>query len=322
VDPLDRQAIADALLGLLRDRKAWSNASRNVISGVRKYYFWQAHARGFLDKIAELPQQPRLDAGVLPQSRTLRRRDRGLFTDLDQNLTGDAESLRQFIEVMHENRKQVIFGIATGRRIDTALALMTKRGIPRPDVLISSLGTRIHYGETLVEDDFWAGHVDHNWSPQQIRNTLASLPGIELQPKVEQTPHKISYYYDARKATSIDEINTLIRQKELTANVIFSFGQFLDILPSRASKGQALRYVAQRLEIPLERTLVAGGSGADEDMMRGNTLAVVVENRHHEELSQLIDQERIYFAEQPYAQGILEAIDHYDFFGACRVPQG
>jgi sucrose-phosphate synthase len=321
VDPLDRQAITDALLALLQDKQAWTTASRNGIGGVRKYYSWQAHARGYLDKIAELPQQPRLDSGELPQSRTLRRRDRSLFTDLDQNLIGNAEALQQFIDVMHENRKQVIFGIATGRRIDTALALMTKRGIPRPDVLISSLGTRIHYGETLVEDDFWAEHVDHNWSPQQIRNTLARLPGMELQPKVEQAAHKISYYYDARTAPSVDEINTLIRQKELTANVIFSFGQYLDILPSRASKGQALRYVAQRLEIPLQHILVAGGSGADEDMMRGNPLAVVVGNRHHEELSQLVDQERIYFARQPYAQGILEAIDYYDFFGDCRVPQ-
>ena len=60
--------------------------------------------------------------------------------------------------------------------------------------------------------------------------------------------------------------------------------------------------------------LAAGGSGADEDMMRGNTLAVVVANRHHEELSQLVDQERIYFAGRPYAEGILEAIEHYDIF--------
>jgi sucrose-phosphate synthase len=82
-----------------------------------------------------------------------------------------------------------------------------------------------------------------------------------------------------------------------------------------------LRYVSQRLEIPLEQTLVAGGSGADEDMMRGNTLAVVVANRHHEELSQLTEQESIYFAAQPYAQGILEAIDYYDFFSTCRIPQ-
>ena len=103
--------------------------------------------------------------------------------------------------------------------------------------------------------------------------------------------------------------------------MICSFGQFLDILPSRASKGQALRYVAQRLEIPLEKTLVAGGSGADEDMMRGNMLAVVVANRHHEELSQLVEQDRIYFAARPHAEGILEAIEHSDFFDSCRVPQ-
>ena len=38
-------------------------------------------------------------------------------------------------------------------------------------------------------------------------------------------------------------------------------------------QGQALRYVAQRLDIPLEHILAVGGSGADEDMMRGNTLA-------------------------------------------------
>ena len=55
--------------------------------------------------------------------------------------------------------------------------------------------------------------------------------------------------------------------------------------------------------------------------MRGNTLAVVVANRHNEELSQLVDAERIYFAHQPYALGILEAIDHYDFYGSCTVPE-
>jgi sucrose-phosphate synthase len=103
-------------------------------------------------------------------------------------------------------------------------------------------------------------------------------------------------------------------------NVVLSFGQFLDVLPIRASKGLALRYFASRWDIPLEHVLVAGGSGADEDMMRGNTLAVVVANRHHEELSQLMDLERIYFARESYARGILEAIDHYDFFGSCTVP--
>jgi sucrose-phosphate synthase len=89
----------------------------------------------------------------------------------------------------------------------------------------------------------------------------------------------------------------------------------------RASKGLALRYVAVTREIPLDRILAAGGSGADEDMMRGNTLAVVVANRHQEELSRLADLERIYFARQRGAAGILEALDHYDFWGRCEAPE-
>ncbi len=321
VDPLDKAAITRALLKLLRNNKTWERAARHGIAGVRRYYSWRAHADTYLSRLAQL--SGRHEHRPLPGERPVRAsryRDRAIFTDLDQNLVGNPEALRRFARVIRENRKCVTFGIATGRRIDSALALMKKHGIPTPDVLISSLGTRIHYGRALTEDDWWADHIDYHWNPQRVRRVLAGLDGLQLQPKIEQTGFKLSYYYDPQKAPPVDEIIALIRQKELTANVSCSFGQFLDIVPSRASKGQALRYVSQRFEIPLEHILVAGGSGADEDMMRGNTLAVVVGNRHHEELSQLVDQENIYFANQPHALGILEAIDHYDFFNACQVP--
>jgi len=321
VDPLDKEAISSALLGLLDDHDAWTLASRNGIEGVRKHYSWQAHADAYLDKIRDLPKKSLPIPSDQPAPRSSRYRDRALFTDIDQNLIGDPAALHRFVELMRKNRKCVSFGIITGRRIDSALALLKKNGIPTPDVLITSLGTRIHYRQGLTEDDFWADHIDHNWNRQQVQRALSGLPGLKLQPKREQTRLKLSYFIDPRKAPSLDEIVALIRQRELTANVMSSFGQYLDILPSRASKGQALRYVSQRLDIPLEHILAAGGSGADEDMLRGNTLAVVVANRHNEELSQLVDQERIYFAGQPYAQGILEAVEHYDFFNACQVPQ-
>ncbi|MGD2118603.1 MAG: HAD-IIB family hydrolase [Chromatiales bacterium] len=320
VDPLDKQAIAEALLTLLRDHDAWSLASRNGIEGVRRYYSWRAHAKNYMARIRELPPRGQPLPSERP-ARAMRYRDRAIFTDLDQNLIGNPAALQQFVQAVRDNRKCVTFGIATGRRIDTALALMKKNAIPTPDVLISSLGTRIHYGQALTEDDYWAEHIDHHWNPKQVRRVMARLPGLQLQPKTEQTPHKLSYYYDPQKAPSHEEINTLLRQKELAVNVMISFGQFLDIVPSRASKGQALRYLSQRLDIPLDHIMVAGGSGADEDMMRGNTLAVVVANRHHEELSQLVDQESIYFASQPHALGILEAIEHYDFFRTCEVPR-
>ena len=150
---------------------------------------------------------------------------------------------------------------------------------------------------------------------------LADLPGIKLQPKTEQSSFKISYYIDPNLAPDLEEINNLLHLHEMSVSVFLSFGQFLDIVPVRASKGFALRWFADQWEIPLEHMLVAGGSGADEDMMRGNTMAVVVANRHHEELSGLIDQDRIYFAKQPYAAGILEAIEHYRFFRSCDASE-
>ncbi|MCB1925201.1 MAG: HAD-IIB family hydrolase [Gammaproteobacteria bacterium] len=321
VDPLDREAIADALLQLLRDKGAWARASRNGLEGVRRHYAWAAHADTYMQKTGALATGDLAAQAQQPAARAVRYRDRAIFTDLDLNLIGNPSALQRFAQVIRDNRRCVTFGIATGRRIDSALALMKKHGVPSPDVLITSLGTRIHYGRNLTEDHVWANHIDHDWNPKQIRRLLDDLPGLKLQPKKEQGAAKISYYYDPRNAPAVDAIIKLLRQHELTANVISAYGQFLDVLPSRASKGQALRYAAQLLDIPLEHILAVGGSGADEDMMRGNTLAVVVANRHHEELSKLVDQERIYFASQPHALGILEAIDHYDFFRSCEVPR-
>ncbi len=320
VDPLDKEQITEALLRLLSDSAAWQRASKNGIAGVREHYSWSTHAKTYVAKVRGLSGKALPLSSEQPMPRNLRYRDRMIVTDLDQNLLGDPKALRKFIELLREQRKSMSFAVATGRRIDSALALMKKNEIPTPDILISSLGTRIHYGQGLHEDDLWADHIDHEWSPRRIRQVMSRLPGIELQDKREQTGYKVSFFYDRAEAPTIDEINTLLRQEEITANVLLSFGQFLDILPSRASKGQALRYVAQRLDIVLDNILVAGGSGADEDMMRGNTLAVVVENRHHEELSLLPEVDRIYFAGRRHAGGILEAIEHYDFFGACKVP--
>ena len=66
--------------------------------------------------------------------------------------------------------------------------------------------------------------------------------------------------------------------------------------------------------------MAVGGSGNDEDMIRGNTLAVVTANRREEELSSLVDLELVYFSDQPRAAGLIEAVEHYDFFKACKVP--
>ena len=320
VDPLDNEQIQQAILEILSDRNRWQQYSQNGLKNVREFYSWKAHTDCYLSMVHPIIKKSEPMVRVPGTRRPRLYSDRAIFSDLDQNLLGNTSSLQQLSNVLRENRKSTVFGIATGRRLDSALKLMKRYGIPEPDVLITSGGTAIHYAPTLTEDKGWLQHIDHQWSPRTVRRVLDELPGLKFQSKAEQSRFKISYYIDPLKAPGLDEINTLFHQQEQSVNITLSFGQFLDITPIRASKGFALRYFSDLWDIPLERILAAGGSGADEDMMRGNTLAVVVANRHDEELSQLIDIERIYFAEQPYASGILEALEYYDFFGSCTLP--
>ncbi|HEC29198.1 MAG TPA: HAD-IIB family hydrolase [Gammaproteobacteria bacterium] len=321
VNPLDRAEISRVLLKVINEKTVWKKMSLNGIRGVHDHYSWDSHVSKYLDRIT-----PLVDQTVPVKKASLYRRPtmyhgHAIFSDLDQSLLGDTESLQLFIRVIQDNKKCIAFGIVTGRRLDSALKDMKKNRIPLPDVLISSLGTEIHYAPDLTLDTAWTNHIEHLWNPRAVRRILAKLPGIKAQPKSEQGEFKISYYIDPEISPDIDEINRLLHQHEQAVNVFISFGQFLDIVPARASKGYALRWVAEQWGIPLENILVAGGSGADEDMMRGNTKAVVVANRHDEELSDLMDVDRVYFAEKPYAEGILDAIDHYAFLDACKVTE-
>ncbi len=319
IDPLDLEAMAATILEVLQDPEEWDALSARGLEGVRAHYSWQAHAQSYVEAIRPVVESA--PKPVRSQRGRLRYADRALFSDLDQNLLGDRDSLRRFVETMRRHRKRSTFGIATGRRLDSALKALREYGIPRPDVLISSVGTEIHYGPTMSADKAWRRHIDHLWNRTALNELLADLPGLELQGRSKQSRFKISYFYDAEKAPSQENLLRLLRQNDLPANLFIAFGQYLDIVPVRASKGFAVRWFADHWQVPLDRVLAAGGSGTDEDMMRGNTLAAVVANRHDEELSKLVDVDRIYFAREAHAEGILEAIEHYDFFGECRVPE-
>lgn len=320
VDPLDHESIGEALVALLSNKKRWRQFVKQGLTGVETHYSWDAHAQHYLSVIGPVVERSVvLDRKPMPRRSSLYS-DRALVSDLDQNLLGDIQALEQFIDRLHHHRNVAKFILATGRRFDSALKLIRKHKIPEPDVLICSGGTEIYYSPTLSADVVWSRHIDYHWAPHKVKQLLRGLPGLKIQAKKEQSRFKLSYYIDPDMAPSFDEINALLHREELSVHLQFSFGQYLDVLPLRASKGTALRYVVERWQIPLERTFVAGGSGADEDMMRGNTLAVVVANRHHEELSSLDNVERVYFSEQSHAAGILEAMDYYDFYGRCSEP--
>ncbi|MCC7090836.1 MAG: glycosyltransferase [Nitrosomonas sp.] len=318
VDPLDCAAIANCLLDVLENEDDWQRMSQKGIAGVSEHYSWSAHVDHYLHVIRPIIQNFASIQRMALKRRSRPNQDRTLFSDLDQCLIGDPESLVQLVDLLRVNNRCCSFGIATGRRLDSALKVVRQHGIPRPDVFITSLGTEIYYTQQAIRDSAWQDYIDHQWRPDKIRQLLKEVNGLQLQPKTEQSDFKISYFYDAQHAPAIEVIRHILLKNETDAQCILSYGQFLDILPLRASKGLALRWYAEQWGMPVHNILVAGVSGADQDMLRGNTLGVVVANGHGDELNILGEQESVYFAQQSYAAGIIEAIDPYQFFADCH----
>ena len=318
IDPLDSENIAETILKVLDEPENWQFLAQSGFKKVKEYYTWDSHVDSYIKML-----EPIIDKTERLPRRTLKRRpimyhNGAIVSSMDQNLLGDLESLKELLNVLAKKRKNISFCIATGRRLDSALRVLRQHNIPQPDALITSMGTEIYYSPELTRDVAWTNHINYLWNRQRVVSLLTELSGLTLQPKEQQSAYKISYFYDPNVAPSVDEIKKILLQNEQTVHVIFSFGQFLDIVPVRASKGYALRWFAQQQDIPLNRILTAGGSGGDEDMMLGNTLSVVVANRHTEELSKFSEVEPIYFSEKQFAAGILDALNHYNFFELCE----
>ena len=144
-----------------------------------------------------------------------------------------------------------------------------------------------------------------------MRQRLADIPYITLQEDEHQAPYKLSYYMDPGK-DRLPKIHHVLTKNRFLYTLIYSHQRYLDILPFRASKGKALRYLSYKWEIPLHRFLVCGDSGNDEEMLKGVPKAVIVGN-YSDELAHLKPGRTIYFADAPYAGGILEGLAHYKF---------
>jgi sucrose-phosphate synthase len=109
-------------------------------------------------------------------------------------------------------------------------------------------------------------------------------------------------------AENLAKVHQVLSEKRLRYTLIYSRGMFLDILPARASKGKAIRYLSYKWNIPLGNR----DSDNDEDMLRGEMLGVVVGN-HHPDLDKLRGLKNVYFAKANHAAGILEGFENYGF---------
>jgi sucrose-phosphate synthase len=326
VDVNDPGTLASAISEALSDSKRWGEWSRNGLRGVRNFYTWEAHAVKYLKQIGRILRRERkrtrkeLASGGIRGASPFLSAEWILIFDLDRTLIGDRDALQGLVAWMRSRRGRLAFGVATGRNRENALRVVRDWGLDAPDVLISSVGSEIHYGPNWEQDAGWEGHIRRDWRLNEVGRVMQPVPGLHLQANKKLGPYKLSYHVSPGKFPGLERIHELLHQNNLRAKVVYSQSRYLDFLPLRASKGQAVRYLAFKWGFPIDRLVVAGDSGNDLDMLTGGSMGIVVAN-HSPELVPLKGREGIHFANRPFAGGVLEGLEHFGVLPTATDPE-
>ena len=322
IDTTNSKAISAAIKQIVSNNERWKQYSKNGIMNVRKYYTWESHADTYMKEINKTTTEfESTEMKVAVPSDAIGRRlatlNYFIVVNIDNTLIGNSnEYLPELLNLLKENQEDIAFAVATGRTIESATDYLKTQGVHPPDVIISSVGSEIYYGKSLHYGKGWETHISAKWNRDKIVDLLKELSFLNYQDDTTQKRFKVSYEMEPAK-DRLAMIHECLLQNKCRYTLVYSQNRYLDILPYRASKGKAIRYLSYKWEIPLKNFLVCGDSGNDEEMLRGEPLAVVVGN-YSPELEKLKEQKNIYFAEKKYAGGILEAIEKYDFIEKAK----
>lgn len=301
VDPRSPAAIGRAVLAVLSDAATWDRFS-DAGARAAQLYDWDGHVERYVELAQAVIAPPTVDVET---PRLL------LVSDIDNTLLGHSDASDAF-NLWHGDQRDMAFGIATGRSLHSALSILAQHRVSPPMVMITSVGSEIYHrthGNVYLRDDDWSSIIDMGWDREAIAEILATMPGIQPQSPLEQRRYKLSYFTGGH-GDAAERVRDRLSGAGFNASVIQSHNRYLDILPLAASKGTAVDYVRQRLNLRPDQVIVAGDSGNDVEMLRACPHAIIVGN-YSDGLADRPELAHSYVAKRGYAFGIMEGVAHF-----------
>lgn len=243
-----------------------------------------------------------------------------LVADLDGTLTGGNErGLERLKQKLRPVRTSILLVYVSGRSLPIQLEEIESNQLLLPDYIVSSVGTEIHRmpGENPLDE--WYRYIQAGFDREEIVAFLTeTAPYLELQPAEHQTPLKISYFFERASSAQLEELQQALLGVQLPVKLVYSSDIYLDIIPDRAGIGGAVKFLVDSLVLSPSQVFVCGDSGNDIDLFQYGFRGIVVSNATRE-LKKAV-QMRAYFSHKPYAEGLLEGLEHYKFFGPPKPP--
>ena len=232
-------------------------------------------------------------------------------SDLDGTLVGNPEGTERFRRAWKSLASPPLLVYSSGRLLPDILNLLQQEPLPQADYLIGGVGTQLYdfrLGECL--DDF-SELLRQDWRLAEVEALVRDFPGIQPQPHEYQHQFKSSWYLPKASKQTLASLRELFASQGLEVQIVYSSLRDLDILPAAASKGAALEWLLQRLEITPDHCLVAGDSGNDSSMFHlAGVRGIVVDNAHPELLEAVVERE-VFVAPSSLADGVVEGLDHF-----------
>ncbi len=228
----------------------------------------------------------------------------------------------------------VTLAYVSGRHLALLRDAIREYDLPVPDYAIGDVGTTIyeaHVGDWRPWRE-WDEEIAPDWRGRrhdELARLFQDLRPLVMQEGAKQNTYKLSYYVapDSDYRAVLTEMERRLSEEGIRASLIWSVDEtvrqgLLDVLPARATKLHAVRFLMGRLGFAEARTLYAGDSGNDLPVLTSGLQAVLVRNAlpevQAEARRESPDPDKLYIASGAdlglngyYSAGVLEGLIHF-----------
>ncbi|MBW3042974.1 HAD family hydrolase [Prochlorococcus marinus] len=316
VDVTDLEAFRDGLETAGSNSSLWKTWSNNGVEAVSRHFSWDAHVCNYIALMQKRLKflAPRYwtfgkTKEATPISKNL------LLLDLDNYLEqSESQGLSKLRNKLNETsfKMDIQLGILTGRSIKSARHLYAAKQLPKPAVWICQAGTEIYYSDENKTDIFWQESIAIDWNRKGVEKALFDLKDyMELQSIDNQAPYKVSYLLKEPSTALLPLVRKRLRQAGLAALPHLKCHWYLDIVPLRASRAEAIRFLTLRWGLSLEKVLIVASQQGDAELLKGLTPTVVTCD-HDASLERFRTQQRVFFSDSEDC--VLDGLKYFRFF--------